>query len=201
MPTQQPAHESSYQASGGVLLRRRPSGLAEVMQQIYQLLSIYNELWLVPGTVDRPLLAQEWGATPVLIISTRPSCGSGKADMGVGHSRRRHRGTQVHKGAQGSFVNTPLLSLPHNSQIQQRRWGLGLQNQAHHQGVGRVLCLTPLCPGTPAPKWGLRGPLGTPCLASLQVTVQLLAGPPWSRGRHALENRSALGSQVGILPP
>lgn len=84
-----------YQASGGILLRRQPSGLVEAMQQIYLLLIIYNELRLVPGTVDRPLLAQESGATPVLIFFTGPSCASDKADMRVGHSRRRHRGTQV----------------------------------------------------------------------------------------------------------
>lgn len=89
--------------------------------------------------------------------------------------------------AQSSFANTPLGSLPCNSQIKQRRWGLGLLNQAHHQGVGRVLCLPLLCPGTPAPKWGLRGSLGAPGLASLQVTTA--AGPPWSGGSRVLENR------------
>ena len=44
-------------------------------------------------------------------------CASDTAEMRVGHSRRGHRGTQVHPEAQDIFANTPLGNLPHNSQI------------------------------------------------------------------------------------
>lgn len=74
------------------------------------------------------------------------SCASDTTEMRAGHSRRGHRGTQVPPEAQDVFANRPLGNLPHNSQIQQSLWSLGLQDQPHLQAVGRVMCLALPCP-------------------------------------------------------